>query len=178
MEYIIKNKVLKSRRGNYNTVSLITNPVIWTPKTLNTDVPRHKDVIAEIEFAMSGILSEHKYWQNEPLYWIQEYQKFYTELFLLQWLHEKADRHNIVANTNCCLTLVQYHDGVLTAYSRSTDMRNGYFSDRLVLNYLAECINKSRPDCQVEQIVWYLAIPHVYEQEGVARLIKTDEVTE
>jgi len=143
--------------------------MVWPVKELpNSD--RLTDVIMEVVFAKEGRLGDHPYWKDEPIEFIDHYTQFYRELFGLEWLHEKEDRHNLVVNANCCLTLVQYNNGALHAYSRSTDMKNGYFSDRLLLNYLAEVINQKRPDCHVDRICWYLAVPHVYVEPGIARL--------
>lgn len=178
MQYKLDNRVLNSRRGKYQVASLEANPMIWTPDLINARIPRHRDVMNEVQCALDGKLELHKYWENEPLGFIRRYQDLYRQLFRLEWLHEKEDRHNIVVNEFCCLTLVQYHNGKLIAYSRSTDMRNGYFSDKILLNYLAQWINIYRPDCKVERIIWYMAIPHVYQEKGIARLIKTDEVKE
>ena len=119
-----------------------------------------------------GKLAAHKYWKDEPLHFVLDYQNFYKDLFSLNWLNKPEDRHNIIASPTCCLTSVQYHAGTLYAYSRSTDMRNGYFSDRIILNYLAQHIAELRPDCKVTSIQWFIAVPHVYQQTGgVARLI-------
>ena len=178
MQYKLDNRVLKSRRGDYRLVDLESNPIIWYPETLVPSIQRHQAVMNEVQCALDGKLELHKYWENEPLGFIRRYQDFYQQLFRLEWLHEKDDRHNIVVNEFCCLTLVQYHNGKLIAYSRSTDMRNGYHSDKLLLDYLAMHINMLRPDCRVNGIEWYLAIPHVYQEKGIARLIKTDEVKE
>lgn len=177
MQYKLGNETLKSRRGDYQLALLDTNPIIWTPKPIDLETQRHRDVSDEITYALIGRLGEHKYWANEPLDWIKAYQDFYIELFKLNWLHERDDRHNIVVSPTCCLTLVQYHNHRLIAYSRSTDMRNGYFSDRLLLNFLAAHIKTVRPALEVKEIVWFIAIPHVYHKEGIARLLDTDEVT-
>jgi len=176
MKYKLELMSLDSRRGKYTSAILESNPIIWTPEPLDITNPRHRDVISEIQFAFDGVLHQHKYWANEPKRWIYQYQNFYHDLFKLAWLNENADRHSLVVNIHCCLTLVQYHNHRLIAYSRSTDMRNGYFSDKLVLDYLAEIINKARPDCQVTSIEWYLAVPHVYNEKGIARLIDKGEV--
>lgn len=178
MQYKLENEALNSRRGKYQVASLEANPIIWTPDLISARIPRHKDVIEEVDYAVNERLHLHKYWFDEPDYFIKEYQSFYRKLFSLSWLHRKEDRHNIVVNENCCLTLVQYHNGNLIAYSRSTDMRNGYFSDKILLNYLAMQIGVWRPDCKVDKIIWYMAIPHVYEEKGIARLLETDEVKE
>lgn len=165
----LSNKVLTSRRGDYQLNVMTENPIIWTPEALGT-TRRDLGVMSEIDFALKHKLDQHEYWQDEPKEFIDEYTKLYNELFGLAWLKKSADRHNIVVNPACCMTLVQYHDGVLTAYSRSTDMRNGFYSDKKVLDYLATTINNTRPDCKVEKIVWYLACPHTYVNKGIARL--------
>ena len=171
MQYKLELKSLNSRRGRYTPVILESNPLIWEPTRLDTRIPRHRDVMDEVSYAMSNRLFEHKYWKDEPMVFVQNYADLYKELFSFKWLHKNEDRHNIVVNQHCCLTLVQYHNHRLIAYSRSTDMRNGYFSDQLLLNLLASEINFIRPDCEVKTIEWYLAIPHVYDQKGVARLL-------
>ena len=158
----------KSRRGDYRLINT-PNPLIWEPEPLGTS-KRDLGVMSEIEYAVQSKLAEHPYWQDEPKEFIDDYTSLYQELFGLAWLYNKEDRHSIVANTKCCMTLVQYNNGILHAYSRSTDMRNGYFSDKKVLDYLASYINKYRPDCKVEKIIWYLAIPHEYVEKGIARL--------
>jgi hypothetical protein len=170
----LSTQVYKSRRGDYRLATFPptigdANLLVWLPSPLK-DTDRDIDVIAEVKYAQEGRLADHPYWKDEPIEFVNEYSKFYVELFGLKWLHEKDDRHNIVVNSTCCLTLVQYNNGILHAYSRSTDMRNGYFSDRILLNYLAEVINEMRPDCEVEAIQWYLAVPHVYVNKGIARL--------
>lgn len=167
-------QVYESRRGPYQIVELPptigdANLLVWMPMELGSS-ERADKVRMEVDYAKLRILAEHPYWKDEPLDFINEYSKLYRELFGLKWLHKKEDRHNIVVNPVCCMTLVQYNNGTLTAYSRSTDMRNGYFSDRLILDYLAETINRERPDCKVDKIVWYLAVPHVYLHKGIARL--------
>jgi hypothetical protein len=171
MKYKLELMSLDSRRGKYTPVILESNPLIWTPEPLDTTNPRHQDVIAEIYFAQIGNLTAHKYWLDEPKNWVYKYQNFYQKLFNMEWLHNNEDRHSIVVCPDCCLTLVQYHNHRLIAYSRSTDMRNGYFSDKLVLDYLAECITKASPNHAVNSIEWYLAIPHVYNEKGIARLL-------
>jgi len=177
MQYKLEYPTLDSRRGKYNTVVLITNPLSWKPKALDYLNARHRAVIDEVAYAQSGKLHTHMYWVNEPKRFILAYQLFYNKLFSFDWLHKNEDRHNIVVSADCCLTLVQYHNHKLIAYSRSTDMRNGYFSDRLLLNLLAEHITQDRPDCRVDLIEWHIAIPHIYEkQDGVARLL--EETTE
>jgi len=170
MTYKLKDLTLKSRRGDYNLVELESNPIIWTLVPLDPSKPRHRDVIQEVDDAVANRLHLHKYWQDETAEFIAQYQYFYKELFSLRWLHKNEDRHNIAVNPFCCLTLVQYHNHQLIAYSRSTDMRNGYFSDKLLLDYLAQQINTWRPDCKVDIIIWYLAIPHAYTDLGIARL--------
>lgn len=170
MQYKLIDVPLPSRRGNYNLAILDSNPLRWEPVPLDMNNERVLEVIREVWFAQNKQLEYHKYWQNEPVEFIQAYQSFYAELFSLEWLHKNEDRHNIVVNKDCCLTLVQYTNHKLIAYSRSTDMRNGYHSDRLLLNYLAQQINSERPDCQVITIEWHLAIPHVYLKKGIARL--------
>ena len=171
--YKLNPHSLQSRRGRYNMVEMVNmNPVKWAPKPLNSQYERHAAVMDEILYARQGILGQHKYWADEPLTWILTYERFYAELFSLQWLNNNDDRHNLVVSAECCLTLVQYHNHRLIAYSRSTDMHNGYFSDRLILEYLAQHISKLRPDCTVTSIEWYLAIPHVYEKPGIARLLE------
>ncbi len=171
MKYDIIKEGLSSRRGNYNLVILTQNPLVFIPEPLDLSKTRHQAVIAEVWQAVLKKLRYHPYWENEPLEFVKYYEDFYNELFSLEWLHRPQDRHNIVVNKNCCLTMVQYHLGKLIAYSRSTDMRNGYFSDKLILRYLAETINRNRPDCKVDIIEWHLAIPHVYEEKGIARLL-------
>lgn len=165
MRYKLEEPTLDSRRGKYNVVSLDQNPIIFEPTPLDIERTRHKDVVDEVYYAMDGRLADHKYWADEPLEFVEQYQAFYQDLFSLGWLHKNEDRHNIAVNAKCCLTLVQYHDHRLIAYSRSTDMKNGYFSDQLLLRYLAVVISAIRPDCKVDMIEWYLAIPHVYEKK-------------
>lgn len=174
MEYDIMPPMLNSRRGKYQVVRPRWNPQIWEPRLLDPAIPRHVDVMDEVEFAISGKLHEHKYWQDEPISFINEYQKFYRKLFSMNWIGKNTDRHSIVVNRNCCLTLVQYHDHRLIAYSRSTDVRNGYYSDRLILEYLAQMIS-TNPQFKVEQIIWFMAVPHVYKEKGIARLKKDEE---
>lgn len=178
MQYKLEELTLQSRRGDYNTVKLVVNPLRFTPRPLKLNNPRHVAVIDEVSYAAMHRLGDHKYWLNEPTHWIQTYQDFYNELFELKWLHKNEDRHSLVVSKECCLTLVQYHNHRLIAYSRSTDMRNGYFSDKLLLHLLAQHITNDRPDCQVVEIEWHIAIPHVYKnQNGVARLLeRTKEV--
>lgn len=170
---------LKSRRGLYNQVEvsqgLHTNNVVWEPEPLDEYSGRARAVRLEVSSSKVNALQHHPYWENEPKEFVDEYQKFYNKLFSLDWLNGKHDRHNIVVNEKCCLTLVQYHNGTLYAYSRSTDMRNGYMSDGLILDYLAECINKDKPECKVDVINWTLAIPHEYVEPGIARLKKDEE---
>lgn len=163
-------EIYQSRRGDYQLVK-IDNPMVWIPTPLG-DSEREIDVMAEVKYAQWGKLVDHKYWENEPIEFVKQYEEFYVELFDLQWLHSREDRHNVVVNRDCCLTLVQYHHGTLYAYSRSTDMRNGYHSDKLILEHLAEVINEKRPDCPVLMISWYLAVPHVYVEKGIARLLE------
>jgi hypothetical protein len=172
MQYKINSIPLQSRRGNYNLVTLPANPLIWEPRILDLNTPRHLDVITEVTMACNHELHLHKYWQNEPDWNIEAYQEFYTELFSLAWIIGRpADRYNIMMHPACCLTLVQFHQNRLIAYSRSTDMRNGYFSDRLVLDYLAQHINEAYPESdKITSIEWFMAIPHVYEKKGIARL--------
>ena len=177
MLYKLEYPTLDSRRGKYNVVSLINNPVMWTPEPLNPIFPRNKAVVAEVAYAEAGNLANHPYWADEPLDWILVYQDFYNKLFSLDWLHRNEDRHSIVVSAECCLTLVQYHNHRLIAYSRSTDMRNGYYSDKIILDYLAEYITQTRPDCRVSMIEWHLALPHVYEKTGIARMLN-EEVKE
>lgn len=177
MQHKLKSPTLNSRRGRYNVVELAANPLIWSPRILSIDNPRHIAVLAEIRYAKEGRLADHPYWDNETPHFVLAYQNFYREIFALHWLHENDDRHNIVVNSQCCLTMIQYHNHKLIAYSRSTDMRNGYFSDKLILDAIAEHITKVRPDCDVREIEWYMAIPHVYENPGIARLLRKDEET-
>jgi len=172
MRYKLELMSLDSRRGKYTPAILEENPLIWTPGNIDTVDNRYHMVIEEIRYAKEGRLHEHPYWDNEPEYWVFQYQSFYNDLFSLRWLYDNADRHSILINGQCCLTLVQYHNHRLIAYSRSTDMRNGYFSDKLVLEYLAQHINTWRPDCKVKSIEWYLAVPHVYNEKGIARLLE------
>lgn len=167
-----------SRRGPYKLVRLNTvqdnAALVWTPEPLGVS-KRDLGVMSEIQAAKHDKLAEHPYWFDEPLEFVKEYTKFYNELFELNWIYSREARHNIVVNPVCCLTMVQYHDGTLHAYSRSTDMRNGYHSDKQVLNFLAQTINALKPECRVDKIVWYLAIPHVYTNKGIARLINKGE---
>lgn len=168
-------QVFSSRRGDYQLLraSPDENTLSWTPKPLGVS-KRDIGVISEIEAALNDKLDTHPWWKDEPRDFIQNYTLLYKELFSLGWLYQAEDRHNIVTNKYCCLTLVQYNNGILHAYSRSTDMKNGYFSDRRVLDYLAQKINELRPDCKVEKIVWYLAVPHEYVLSGIARLKEKD----
>lgn len=177
MRYKLELNTLKSRRGNYKLAVLDNNPLIWTPEVLDILNDRHRAVIDEVGYASLGILATHRYWENEPIEWIDAYQHFYNELFSLTWLHKNEDRHNIAMCRQCCLTSIQYHNHRLIVYSRSTDMRNGFFSDKLILDYLAERITQDRPDCEVKTIEWYLAVPHVYNEKGIARLKENSEVT-
>jgi hypothetical protein len=175
MQYKLEEPTLDSRRGKYNVVSLDQNPIMFEPRLLNIGISRHRDVVEEVEYALHDTLATHKYWENEPIEFVRQYQDFYKKLFSLDWIHENEDRHNIAVNAHCCLTLVQYHNHRLIAYSRSTDMKNGYFSDQLLLRYLAMCISDTRDDCKVDMIEWHLAIPHVYEKKGIARLTERAE---
>ncbi len=150
LAYKLKAPTLKSRRGDYNVVVLEQNPMRWTPEPLNMSNKRHVAVTNEILYAQQGLLATHAYWENEPLAWILAYERLYNDLFTLDWLYNNDDRHSLVVNAECCLTLVQYHNHKLIAYSRSTDMRNGFHSDKLILNYLAQQITKFRPDCEVK----------------------------
>lgn len=178
MRYKLEEPTLDSRRGRYNVVSLDQNPIIWQPLSiLNRKSSRLDMVISEVDYALDSRLDEHKYWVNEPLEFVEQYQEFYQMLFSLSWLNNKADRHNIMVCEDCCLTLIQYHNNRLIAYSRSTDMRNGYYSDKLLLEYLAYNITANLPDFRVDTIEWHLAIPHVYEKTGIARLTeRTDKL--
>lgn len=177
MQYELEKLTLKSRRGDYQVAMLPNCPIVWRPLPLDLKNSRHLDVVQEVAMANNNQLALHKYWQDEPEHFISQYQKLYKELFGLKWLHKNEDRHSLVANTECCLTLVQYHNHRLIAYSRSTDMKNGYFSDKIVLEYLAQLISKLRPDCKVDTIEWFMAIPHVYIEPGIARLKKDEETT-
>lgn len=167
-----------SRRGAYKLVRFNTmqddSTLVWKPQPLGNS-KRDINIMSEILYAKENRLAQHPYWFDEPLEFIQEYTKFYNELFSLNWICSKEARHNIVVNPTCCLTLVQYNNGTLHAYSRSTDMRNGYHSDKQVLNFLAQTINALKPEYHVDKIVWYLAIPHVYTTKGIARLIDKGE---
>ncbi len=176
MRYKLELTSLNSRRGKYTPTLLEENPLIWKPERLLLSIKRHADVIEEVADALANKLHLHKYWYDEPIDFVAHYQYFYKELFSLKWIHKNEDRHNIVVNAFCCLTTIQYHNHRIIAYSRSTDMRNGYFSDKLLLNYLAQYINTVRPDCEVKVIEWYLAVPHVYDEKGVARLKENGEV--
>lgn len=176
--FVVTDEVYESRRGPYQLVKLKAIPknsaLVWEPVPLGTS-KRDVGVMTEILYAKEHRLEQHQYWLDEPMDFVQEYTEFYNELFSLNWLHSKEARHNIVVNETCCLTLVQYHNGTLHAYSRSTDMRNGYHSDKQVLNFLAQTINALKPEYHVDQISWYLAIPHVYTEKGIARLIDRGE---
>lgn len=175
MQYKIRNETLNSRRGQYQLVELENNPLIWKPEFINNKGTRRAEVIKEVDYAQQGKLAEHKYWQDEPYEWILLYQDFYQKLFNLEWLHDNDDRHSILVSPTSCLTLVQYHDHRLIAYSRSTDMKNGYYSDKLLLEYLAYHISITRPDCEVRSIEWFMAIPHVYKKPGLARLLNLNK---
>lgn len=166
--FIFSDQVHDSRRGKYKRAILEEKVLEWEPIPLGEN-KRDKMVRSEIEHAQNNVLAEHPYWFDESEQFIENYTIFYKELFGLNWLGDRYSRNNIVMNKYCCLTSVQYHDGILHAYSRSTDMRNGYYSDKKVLEHLAEMINAIRPDCKVEKIRWYLACPHVYIKEGIAR---------
>ena len=176
MSYELNSTDLTSRRGMYNTIVLPSNPIRWAPPvfdpTVTIDFARRITVREEVLYAQQGRLAAHKYWANESLTWITAYEQFYTTLFSLDWINHNDDRHNLVVSAECCLTLVQYHNHKLIAYSRSTDMKNGFHSDKLILEYLAEQITKFRPDCQVTMIEWYLAVPHIYKRPGIARLLE------
>lgn len=165
-------KVYKSRRGDYTLMVTDTgfNIMTWVPTKPDFTTRINKGVFDEIDNSLRGILSVHPWWQDEPFDFVMHYQNLYVELFKLEWLHKPSDRHNVVVNKHTCLTLVQYNNGTLHGYSRSTDMRNGYFADQTVLNQLAFYINTRRPDCKVDKIVWYLAVPHMYVEKGLARL--------
>ena len=169
--YKILDQIYKSRRGDYRMAAFDgpSNVVAWLPKPLGLE-PRDVMVMSEVSFAKQNKLAEHPWWADEPQDFIEQYTKLYQELFRLEWLSSSTSRHNVVVNATTCLTLIQYHNGILHAYSRSTDIRNGYYSDKLVLDYLAEVINEKRPDCKVELIEWYLAVPHAYVEKGIARL--------
>ena len=174
-KYSTFGPVYKSRRGDYQLTKFDEalqedSTLVWTPEPINVGKARHGMVKLEIKLAMDNRLSEHPYWHNEPKEFVDEYTNFYNKLFGLNWLHKPEDRHNIIVNDKCCLTLVQYNNGTLHAYSRSTDMRNGYHADKVILDYLAHVINDCRPDCWVNKIVWYLAVPHQYVKDGMARL--------
>lgn len=172
----LQDEVYKSRRGDYQLVVTDNgvNVIVWTPTPMD-DSKRDQLVMEEIELSKHGRLNRHPWWQDEPEDFVWQYALLYQELFSLMWLHERSDRHNIVVNKHCCLTMVQYNNGVLHAYSRSTDMRNGYYSDHRVLDYLAQTINQRRPDCKVDKIVWYIAVPHEYVNAGIARLKEEDK---
>lgn len=169
--------ILPSRRGPYRLTAnnAVDRVYEWTPKPLNNS-NRANMVKQEIEDAFNWNLGNHPYWANEEDEFVNDYSWLYRDLFKLEWLEGPADRHNVVVNQYCCLTLVQYHNGILHAYSRSTDMKNGLHSDKLVLEYLAEVINEKRPDCPVHTISWTLAIPHVYEKPGIARLLHKEDM--
>jgi hypothetical protein len=177
-KWSLHTTILPSRRGDYKVAtidSFITNNMFsWTPKPLSNS-KRDNGVKSEIQYAIDNKLKDHFYWENEPIEFVNEYQQFYKQLFSLSWLHNSTDRHNIVVNPITCLTLVQYHNGILYAYSRSTDMKNGYYSDKKVLDYLAEVINRDKPEFKVKEINWFLAIPHEYVNPGIARLIREKE---
>lgn len=166
--YVLDKQIYHSRRGDYQMAILDDRLLEWAPAEM-TENRRDKAVVSEIEYAQNNRLDEHPYWHDESVEFVMEYTSFYKTLFGLIWLKDRYSRNNIVVNSDCCLTSVQYHNGVLHAYSRSTDMRNGYFSDKRVLDYLAQTINSMRPDCLVEKIQWYLACPHIYIKEGIAR---------
>ena len=169
--YKVLDQIYKSRRGDYRLTAFsdCVGVMTWKPEPLGV-TPRAIMVMSEVAFAERGELAMHPWWADEPQEFIDEYTKLYQEMFGLKWLGSITSRHNVVANATSCLTLVQYNNGILHAYSRSTDMRNGYYSDKLVLDYLAEIINRKRPDCAVDEIRWYLAVPHVYVEKGIARL--------
>lgn len=162
----ILEEVFKSRRGDYRLVDV--DLVKWIPEPLGKT---KRDVLVKLEiaYALENNLANHPYWVDEPREFIDAYTELYQTLFSLMWLHEPSSRQNIVVSAKCCVTLVQYNNGVLHCYSRSTDMKNGYYSDRKMLNYLAEHINEYRPDCKVDSISWYFACPHIYTEAGIAR---------
>lgn len=165
---------LPSRRGDYKMVHIPEGFYQWAPKPL-PNTKRANLVKQEIADSFKGQLGTHPYWEGEDEEFINDYQLFYRDLFRIEgWIEKPTDRHNVVVSEYCCLTMVQYHNGILHAYSRSTDMKNGLHSDKLVLEYLAEVITKERPDCPVNQIYWYIAIPHEYVKPGIARLLEKE----
>lgn len=173
----LKEKVYSSRRGDYQLMSTESglNVVTWSPLQPDFETRFEKGVTDEFLFAQEGRLIQHPWWQDEPYDFVMNYQVLYNELRSLNWLYKPDDRHNLVVNKYTCLTLVQYHAGVLYGYSRSTDMRNGYFADQTVLNRVAHFINTYRPDCKVNKVVWHLAVPHMYVKKGIARLDKENK---
>lgn len=161
------NKVYDSRRGPF----VLTGPVVIEeiPEEFKISDKRLKDVNEEIRYSMEGRLEAHKYWADEPMEFILEYQKLYQTLFNVPtWIHYFEARHNIVVNPMTCVTLVQYFAGQLIVYSRSTDMRNGYFGDKVVIHLLRQAIREA--GYPVDSTIWIKAIPHEYTTPGIARL--------
>lgn len=169
------NKVYKSRRGDYTLdgvpdLMVITDPKLELAEARKNRKARVDMVASEIKMSRDGILEKHKYWKDEPLSFVVQYENFYILAWQLGWLNKPEDRHNVLVNPYTCLTLVQYHAGKLIAYSRSTDSKNGLHADKLVLLLLAEHIEEHRPDCPVNEIYWLRALPHTYVEPGIARL--------
>ena len=168
MERVNSAQVYESRRGPFFLTEEISIEVL--PDIFKISEKRLNDVKEEIEYAKKGKLKDHKYWDNEPLEFILEYQGLYQRLFNVDsWIHYKDARHNIVVNPATCVTLVQYFDGQLIVYSRSTDMKNGYFGDKVVIHLLRQAIRTA--GFVVNETLWIKAIPHEYVNKGIARLV-------
>lgn len=159
-------KVYESRRGAFVLEgSLAIEDITEKPELSDK---RWKDVQDEIQYALEGKLKYHKYWQDEPISFILQYQSLYQELFTFKWLKYKDARHNVVSNRFTCVSLIQYFDGQLIVYSRSTDMANGYIGDKAMIHLLARSMKQR--GWEVNQILWIKAIPHRYVEKGIARL--------
>jgi len=169
----MKNKtIFKSRRGDFFLTEDIQIEVV--PEEFKITEKRLKDVKEEIQFAKEGRLEQHKYWDNEPISFTKEYEKLYQRLFdIPSWLYYTEARHNIVVNETTCVSLIQYFNGTLFVYSRSTDMRNGYFGDKVVIHLLREEIRKV--GYEVKETLWLKLIPHEYVEKGIARLLNIEE---
>lgn len=167
-------KIYDSRRGPFKMVAPLSIEII--PEEFKISYKRLADVREEIEYAKQGKLADHKYWDNEPQEFTLEYQVLYQTLFDVdKWIHYKDARHNVVANPVTCVTLVQYFDGELIIYSRSTDMKNGYFGDKVVIHLLREAIREA--GYPVEVTKWLKANAHEYIEPGIARLVDIEGYT-
>ncbi len=172
MRKLDTSKIYESRRGPFFLTEEISIETI--PETFKISEKRLNDVKEEIEYAKKNKLKDHKYWDNEPIEFILDYQDLYQKLFNVKsWIHYKDARHNVVTNPATCVTLVQYFDGQLIVYSRSTDMKNGYFGDKVVIHLLRQAIREA--GFEVNEALWIKAIPHEYVNKGIARLINYEK---